>query len=699
MKLLYIPFCTDGEIKQNTDRKFRWKVSCAMRLAILLVVAVALVCVVDGRSQSITSAPAGPWIGRHFSWRQGMYDPQNPHYWVLIHILLWGFLSLAAVTAIISISFCICRYYFNGCGGKSPKQEGYTFREQRSFVIALCVVAAFALGGVIDSLVGENLVDHKLRTIFSRIDNSAKGVSSNMNFVISTFAKLNSTYVDKVKEDTTDIFSNLVPFEIMIFWANFLRGSVGFLSFLSGTVSAGLAINAAISRRKTVAFWMGIVSFISTILFCVTCGLHLSLNVIADDACDAGQIFTTTLNYSYIHIFDNIFNCSSSDSMNSFLENVNLTCTTFIYLNQSLQNISEKISLNMTVPNFTGNTTEMVYDFIDLRNDNIIIIQNYLDKNNMTAMPPAVVQAISYINASLASLSILSNMVNCQHLIQFVSDYVTYDCEDFVTSITFLWVGCAVGAIACFAGGFIGLNASKRFMRQNYSELAQYDDFEQPSPVGASMQLFQWTNFDLYDEMRSRQRLLEAFCIVQGLIGAAHLAFIDWEDEPNYFTYTILAIVGGFTVISIVGFILTKLRAKWGVLLFAAVEIVMMFAFVVLIYGLSANINGCVDPLIYGQNTTNILNPSQIFNSRTTINNNQGPEPDLNCPTLYHKSTYVIGEMVIVVDILFLMTNVGLASRLFYIIHTGKTSHSAHSQQHEQVSDIFSEDEVVTNVM
>jgi len=179
--------------------------------------------------------------------------------------------------------------------------------------------------------------------------------------------------------------------------------------------------------------------------------------------------------------------------------------------------------------------------------------------------------------------------------------------------------------------------------------------------------------------MRSRQRLLESFCIVQVLVGTAHLAFVVWEDEPTYLTYSLIGIVGGFNVLAIIGFLFTKLRSKWGVLIFAIVEILMIIAFIVLVYGLSVSSTKC--------SSTKTIFENQELEGEDGVWN-------ADCPSLYHKSDNVVGQIVILLDVLFMLVNAALGVRLFYIIYTGKKTEIQQQLQQEPVSDIFSEDEI-----
>jgi len=250
-----------------------------------------------------------------------------------------------------------------------------------------------------------------------------------------------------------------------------------------------------------------------------------------------------------------------------------------------------------------------------------------LSKNNKT-ITQEVSFAINETRIGINLFAYMSHLINCEMLYSFSQNILLNVCENLEVTSRYHWIGLSFVGIFCFIGGIIGFKASKRFMRSIYGETETPTEFD---GLYHSGDITDYSNFEIIDQLRQRQRHLETQCRIQALIGVTHLALYDWENKMIAPPGLIITLIGAYSLVPIIGYFLVGLRHRQPLAAFSFCSLCLLV---------------CVSCLLY----LHIYGLLQCLNHNNKI-----------CVTMYEETMCYIGMFFIAVEIIVLFISLFLS--------------------------------------
>jgi len=299
-----------------------------------------------------------PRYNFHFQPVNKTFNPTNWDYLQSIIMIAGPGVIIAILSCLCGCCFCVFRCGCGLCGGRGPKEGGYSLRERyipKQFMIAitLIVVAAVVFGWISNGQLSDAVSDF-FQTVIDTVDD----FESKINRIANLLQSAPGVDPQDIQDAVDPLLEGLGQFQDVATTVqeqankyNKYREIAINVSFVVAGVSTLFGALGAITNKGFFCKIMFALSFLSLFVLWLSFGIHLPLGVILADACLAldsflqqqgdsdpngvGQILACLTNDTYTLAFD--VGYSGLDDALAELNNVTVSCCGVFY---TVDNIS-----------------------------------------------------------------------------------------------------------------------------------------------------------------------------------------------------------------------------------------------------------------------------------------------------------------------------------------------------------------------
>jgi len=291
------------------------------------------------------------------------FDPTNPNYYESLIVMMIPCVAIGILSCFLGSCFFLCRCCCGLCGGRKPKEGGYSIKEryipkQLLLAIGLTIVTVCIFG-----FIGNSDFSSGLNQFFDVIENSTETVLNTTSRVIFLLESINvsSTSVQnslQPLETGTQEFQNTASeAQYYIDESDKIRLAIIDFGYIVSLISAAMGIIGSLLNKGFPCMLMALSGVVSLTFVWISFGFHLPVSILLADMCVSISNFvnnSTTTNLGGLSIileclqnssYSPALNFSSTGANNALsqLNNFTMACCNISY---TQDNIS---TLNLTI--------------------------------------------------------------------------------------------------------------------------------------------------------------------------------------------------------------------------------------------------------------------------------------------------------------------------------------------------------------